>query len=170
LQGGRPAREGAPATTTVVPTTVPRPTTTQVNPPKATGEDWLAIMRDILSYRHQLYENPQPNLLDQIYDHRCPCYAEERKVLADLQRHGWRYDDRGVAVLKAKLIGRAAGSASIVAVEVITQSFPQVILDRNGKTIERKSEASVTRTPYELLRSNDGRWRVALIGVSQPER
>ena len=167
LQGRRPAGDAAPAAT-VAPTTVAT-STTQVAPPKATGEDWLAIMRDILTYRHQLYENPQPSLLDQIYDKRCPCYAQERSTLANLERRGWRYNDKGVTVLKTKLLGRAAGNASIVAVEVITRSFPQVLVDRTGKILERESGSLVTKTPYELLRGNDGRWRVSLIGISQPE-
>jgi hypothetical protein len=166
-QGRRPAGVATPATT-IAPTTV-APATTQVQPPKANGEDWLAIMREILSFRHQLYANPQPNLLDQIYDRRCPCYAQEQKVLTDLQRRGLRYDDKGVTVLSTKLLGRAAGNASIVAVEVVSRSSPQVLVDRTGKILERKSGSPVTKTPYELLRGNDGRWHVSLIGVSRPE-
>jgi hypothetical protein len=169
LQDRRPASEATPAATVAPTTTVPPPTTIRSEPPKARGEDWLAIMRDLLSYRHYLYENPQPNLLDRIYDHRCPCHAQERRDLADLERRGWRYQDKGVTVLKTKLLGRAAGSTSIVAVEVISQSFPQVLVDRTGKILERKSGTAVTKTPYELLRGKDGRWRVSLIGISQPE-
>jgi hypothetical protein len=168
LQGGRPTSEAAPVTT-VASSTSP-PTTAKVQPPKATGDDWVAIMRDILSFRHQLYENPQPNLLGQIYDHRCPCYEQERKVLADLERRGWRHNDKGVTVLRAKLLGRAAGNASIVAVEVVAQSSPEVVVDRSGKTVERKSQSSLTKTPYELVRGTEGRWRVSLVGISQPQR
>jgi hypothetical protein len=169
LQGHRPAGEAAPAPTVAPTTTAPPPITTQPEPPKATGENWLAIMRDILTYRHSLYENPQPNLLDQIYDRRCPCYAQERKALADLERRGWRYNDKGVTVLKTTLLGRAAGNTSIVAVEVVSKSFPQILVDRTGKILERKSGSPATKTPYELLRGKDGRWRVSLIGISQPE-
>jgi hypothetical protein len=169
LQGRDPADEAAPVVTVAPTTTLPPPTTAQIAPPKATGEDWLAIMRDILSFRHSLYENPQPNLLDQIYDPRCPCYAQERKALADLERRGWRYNDKGVIVLKTKLLGRAVGNKSIVAVEVVSQSFPQTLIDRTGKILERKPRSSVIKTPYELLRGKDGRWRVSLIGISQPE-
>jgi hypothetical protein len=169
LQGHRPAGEAAPAPTVAPTMTAPSPITTQPEPPKATGENWLAIMRDILTYRHSLYENPQPNLLDQIYDRRCPCYTQERKALADLERRGWRYNDKGVTVLKTTLLGRAAGNTSIVAVEVVSKSFPQILVDRTGKILERKSGSPATKTPYELLRGKDGRWRVSLIGISQPE-
>jgi hypothetical protein len=168
LQGRRPAGEAAPVPTVAPTTTAPPPTTSEVEPPKATGDNWLAIMRDILTYRHHIYENPQPNLLDQIYDPRCPCYAQERKALADLATRGWRYNDKGVTVLRAKLLGRAAGDASIVAVEVVSRSFPQVLVDRNGKILERKSGSPATKTPYELVRGKDGRWRVSLIGIGQP--
>jgi hypothetical protein len=158
LQGRRPAGEAAPATT-APPTTVPS-TTTQVQPPKASGEDWLAIMREILSYRHQLYANPQPNLLDQIYDRRCPCYAQERKVLTDLQRRGWRYDDKGVDVTEAKLLARATNKPSDVAVEVLVRSHAQVLLDKAGEVVKRTPPASPSYKAYELVRGSDGRWRV----------
>ncbi len=166
LQGRHPAGQAAP--TTAVPTTVTSPPTNPT-PPKATGENWLAIMSDILTYRHYLYEHPQPSLLDQIYDKRCPCYAQERNTLADLERHGWRYDDKGVKVLKAKLLGRAAGNPSIVAVEVVSRSSQQLLVDRGGKIVERRPGSGLMKTPYQLLRGTDGRWRVSLVGVSQPE-
>src|SRR5262249_27245970 len=95
-QGRHPASEAVTTTERLTPTTPPPVTTTKPNPPNATGENWLAIMSDILTYRHSLYENPQPDLLDQIYDKRCPCYAQERTALQDLIRKGWRYNDNGV--------------------------------------------------------------------------
>ncbi len=106
LQGRHPAGQAAPATVAPSSSLPPPPTTNRPNPPKATGEDWLAIMSDILTYRHYLYEHPQPNLLPQIYDKRCPCFTQERNALADLQRRGWKYTDQGVKVLSAKLLGR----------------------------------------------------------------
>ena len=168
LQGRHPAGQAAP-TTAAPATTAPPPVTTGTpNPPKATGENWLAIMSDILTYRHSLYENPQPNLLDQIYDKRCPCYAQERAALQDLARKGWRYNDNGVKVLKARLLGRAATNSSIVAVEVVSQSSRQVLTDVAGKIVEQRAASGPVKTPYQLLRGTDGRYRVTLIGVSQP--
>jgi len=165
LQGRDPADEAAPVVTVAPTTTLPPPTTAQIAPPKATGEDWLAIMRDILSFRHSLYENPQPNLLDQIYDPRCPCYAHERKALADLERRGWRYNDKGVIVLKAKLRGRGVGNSSIVALELIIQTAQQVLLDRNGGILQQKVASGPTKMTYELIRGRDGRWRVSFVVV-----
>lgn len=165
LQGHRPAGEAAPAPTVAPTTTAPPPITTQPEPPKATGENWLAIMRDILTYRHSLYENPQPNLLDQIYDRRCPCYAQERKALADLERRGWRYNDKGVTVLKTTLRGRGVGNSSIVALESIIQTARQVLVDRNGKILQRKSASGPTKMTYELIRGKDDRWRVSFVVV-----
>jgi hypothetical protein len=165
LQGHRPAGEAAPAQTVAPTTTAPPPITTQPEPPKATGENWLAIMRDILTYRHYLYENPQPNLLDQIYDRRCPCYAQERRALADLERRGWRYNDKGVTVLKTTLRGRGVGNSSIVALESIIQTAQQVLVDRNGKILQRKSASGSTKMTYELIRGKDDRWRVSFVVV-----
>jgi hypothetical protein len=163
LQGRDPAGEAAPAATVAPTTTSLPPRTSQVAPPKATGEDWLAIMRDILSYRHSLYENPQPNLLDQIYDPRCPCYAQERKVLADLEHRGWRYNDKGVTVLKTKLRGRGVGNSSIVALESIIQTAQQILLDRNGRVLQQKAASHPTKMTYELIRGKDERWRVSFV-------
>jgi hypothetical protein len=168
LQGRHPAGQAAPTTAAPATTAPPQITTGTPNPPKATGENWLAIMSDILTYRHSLYENPQPNLLDQIYDKRCPCYAQERTALQDLARNGWRYNDNGVKVLKARLLGRAATNSSIVAVEVVSQSSRQVLTDVAGKIVEQTAASGPVKTPYQLLRGTDGRYRVTLIGVSQP--
>jgi len=166
---GRPAGQAGPAAVAPRSSIPPPPTTSKPNPPKATGEDWLAIMSDILTYRHQLYEHPQPNLLSQIYDKRCPCFVQERNVLADLQRRGLKYTDQGVQVLSAKLLGRAATNRSIVAVEVVSQTPQQTLIDRAGKIVQRKAGSGPSKTAYQLLRGTDGRYRVTLIGISQPE-
>ncbi|HEY5988378.1 MAG TPA: hypothetical protein VIV12_18670 [Streptosporangiaceae bacterium] len=160
LQGHRPAGEAAPAPTVAPTTTAPPPITTQPEPPKATGENWLAIMRDILTYRHSLYENPQPNLLDQIYDRRCPCYAREHRVLTHLRSRGLRYDDQGVEILKARLLGRAKNRPSDVAVEVLVLTRTQILVDKAGKLVKRTPASSPNYQDYELLRGPDGRWRV----------
>jgi len=160
LQGRHPAGEAAP--TTVAPTTTPPPTTIPT-PPKATGENWLAVMSDILTYRHYLYEHPQPNLLDQIYDKRCPCYAQERSTLANLQRRGWKYDDKGVQVLKAKLLGRGTAKPPSVALDVVEHVYPQVLIDRSGKTIQKRARSTTKTTTYELVQGDDHQWRVSFI-------
>jgi hypothetical protein len=161
LQGRHPAGQAGPTTVAPSSSLPPPPTTSKPNPPKATGEDWLAIMSDILTYRHQLYEHPQPNLLSQIYDKRCPCFAQERNVLADLQRRGLKYTDRGVQVLQAKLRGRGVGNSSIVAIESVIQTAQQVLEDRDGKVVQRKAASGPTKMTYELVRGQDGRWRVS---------
>jgi hypothetical protein len=160
LQGRHPTGQAAP--TTVAPTTSPPPppTTSKPNPPKATGEDWLAIMSDILTYRHYLYEHPQPNLLSQIYDKRCPCFTQERNTLAALQRRGRRYKDQGVEVLQAKLLGRAKGKPSDVAVETLVRTRTQVLVDADGQVVKRVGGTGPTFQDYELIRGPDGRWRV----------
>ena len=168
MQGRHPASEAVGTTQGPATTTPPPATTTKPNPPNAKGEDWLAIMSDILTYRHSLYENPQPDLLDQIYDKRCPCYAQERAALQDLARKGWSYNDNGVKVLRAKLLGRAATNSSIVAVEVVSRSDKQMLVDGTGKIVEQKAASGPMKTPYQLLRGSDGRYHVTLIGVSQP--
>jgi hypothetical protein len=163
LQGRHPAGEAAPAQTVAPTTTAPPPITTQPEPPKATGENWLAIMRDILTYRHYLYENPQPNLLDQIYDRRCPCYAQERRALADLERRGWRYNDKGVTILKTTLLGRGTGQPPSVALDVVERVHPQVLLDRAGKIRDQKPGIAAKTITYELVQGADHRWRVSFV-------
>jgi hypothetical protein len=167
-QGRHPASEAVATIEGPATTTPPPQTTTKPSPSNATGENWLAIMSDILTYRHSLYENPQPDLLDQIYDKRCPCYAQEGAALQDLVRKGWRYNDHGVKVLRAKLLGRAATNSLIVAVEVVSRSDKQVLVDGSGKIVEQKAASGLMKTPFQLLRGSDGRYHVTLIGVSQP--
>jgi hypothetical protein len=137
LHGHDPSRVAAPTTVAPTTSTLPPPTS-KPNPPKATGENWLAIMSNILTYRHYLYEHPQPTLLAQIYDKRCPCFAQERNTLADLQRRGWKYNDQGVKVLEAKLLGRGTGKPASVALDVVERVYPQVLVDRSGKIVQKR--------------------------------
>jgi hypothetical protein len=169
LRGRQPADTAAPATVAPTTTTPPPPTTSKPNPPKATGEDWLAIMTNILKFRHELYEHPQPDLLSQIYDKRCPCYAKERATLANLQRRGWRYNDQGVKVLSAKLLGRATTNRSIIAVEVVSRTPQQSVINRAGTIVQRQPPSGPTKTAFQLLLGADGRYLVTLIGISQPK-
>ncbi len=163
LQGRHPAGQAAPATVAASSSLPPPPTTSKPNPPKATGEDWLAIMSDILTYRHYLYEHPQPNLLPQIYDKRCPCFTQERNALADLQRRGWKYTDQGVKVLSAKLLGRGIGKPASVALDVVERVFPQVLVDQSGKTVQKKAGSAARTTTYELVQGEDHKWRVSFV-------
>jgi hypothetical protein len=164
LRGRQPADTAAPATVPPTTTTAPPPpTTSKPNPPKATGEDWLAIMTNILTFRHELYERPQPDLLSQIYDKRCPCYAKERATLADLQRRGWRYHDQGVKVLSAKLLGRGTGKPASVALDVVERVTPQVLVDRNGKTVQKRPGIAARTTTYELVQDANRTWRVSFV-------
>jgi hypothetical protein len=160
LQGRHPAGQAAPTTVAPSSSIPPPPTTSKPNPPKATGEDWLAIMSDILTYRHQLYEHPQPNLLSQIYDKRCPCYQREFQELNDLERRGWRYDDEGVEILKAKLLGQAKDRPADVAVETLVRARTQVLVDAHGVVVKRVRGTGPAFQDYELIRGQDGRWRV----------
>jgi hypothetical protein len=160
LQGRHPAGQAAPTTAAPATSAPPPVTTGPPNPPKATGENWLAIMSDILTYRHSLYENPQPNLLDQIYDKRCPCYRREFQALTDLKRRGRRYSDEGVEVLKAQLLGRAKGRPSDVAVEVLLRTREQRLLDAAGDIVQRVKASGPANHDYELIQGADGRWRV----------
>jgi hypothetical protein len=164
LHGHDPSRVAAPTTVAPTTSTLPPPTS-KPNPPKATGENWLAIMSNILTYRHYLYEHPQPTRLAQIYDKRCPCFAQERNTLADLQRRGWKYNDQGVKVLEAKLRGRGVGNSSIVAIESIIRTAQQVLVDRDGAILRRKAASGPTKMTYELVRGQDGRWRVSFTVV-----
>jgi hypothetical protein len=163
LQGRQPADTAGPITVAPTTTVPPPPTTSKPNPPKATGEDWLAIMSDILTYRHDLYEHPQPTLLTQIYDKRCPCYAQERATLADLQRRGWRYNDQGVKVVSAKLLGRGTGKPASVVLDVVERVSLQVLIDRSGKTVQKKPGIAARATTYELVQGADRMWRVSFV-------
>ncbi len=159
LHGRHPTGEAAP-TTVAATTSVPPPPITTPNPPKATGDNWLAIMSDILTYRHYLYEHPQPNLLAQIYDQRCPCYQREHQELDDLSRRGLHYDDDGVEILSAKLLGQAKGRPSDVAVETLVRTRTQVLVDTHGDVVKRMRGSGPTYHDYELIHGPDGRWRV----------
>ena len=156
--GDQPTPPTVAAASTITPTTPPSPSTT-------TGaEDWLAIMRQLMAFRHSLFTDPRPELLGEVFDRRCPCYAQDFKELTDLRRRGLHYDDQGVQVQSAKLVGKARDpSKPVVAVEVVTRQLPQALVDAEGKVVRELPGSGPTKTIYNLIRGADGRWRAYLI-------
>jgi hypothetical protein len=143
-----------PTITAAAPTTVPATT-------QPTQDQWLTIVRQIVDYRHSLFENPQPQSLKNIYDTNCACYKQDYQVLTDLQRRGLHYDDEGTKVRSAKLVGRARDpSKAVVSVEVVSQQLPQVLVDGSGSVVDRIPESAPVRTVFQLIRGADQRWRV----------
>jgi len=146
----------SPPTPTVAASTTP-PTT---QPPT---DQWLTIVRQIVEYRHSLFEDPRPELLERIYDKRCPCYAQDYKILSDLRQQGLHYNDKGIEVRSAKLVGKARDPQKpIVAVEVVTRQLPQALVDGSGKTVKETPGSRPTKTIYNLIRGEDNTWRVYL--------
>jgi hypothetical protein len=143
-----------PTITAAAPTTVP-PTT------QPTQDQWLTIVRQIVDYRHSLFENPQPQSLKNIYVTNCACYKQDFQILTDLQRRGLHYDDEGTKVLSAKLVGRARDpSKPVVSVEVVSQQLSQVLVDGSGSVVDRTPASAPLRTVFQLIRGADHRWRV----------
>jgi hypothetical protein len=145
----------SPPPTTVAAASTTRPTT---QPPQ---DQWLTIIRQIVAERHALFENPRPEALKDIYHPNCSCFKQDQRTLADLQRRGLHYDDQGTTVQSAKLVGRARDATTpVVAVEVISQQLPQVLVNSSGNVVERIPKSSPTRTVFQLIRGSDHRWRV----------
>jgi len=153
--------DGEPAASTVAAATTPP---TQATQPPPSGENWLAIMRQLFAFRHSLFADPRPELLGEVYDRRCPCYAQDFKELTDLRRRGLHYDDQGVQVQSARLVGKARDPAKpVVAVEVATRQLPQVLVDSQGKVVRELPGSGPVTTIYNLIRGTDGRWRAYLV-------
>jgi hypothetical protein len=132
------------------------PPTTQ--PPQ---DQWLTIIRQIVAERHALFENPRPEALKDIYHPNCSCFKQDQQVLTDLQRRGLHYEDQGTSVRSAKLVGRARDTSTpVVAVEVISQQLPQVLVNSSGNVVERIPESAPSRSVFQLIRGSDRRWRV----------
>jgi len=143
-----------PPTPTVAASTTP-PTTQQP------ADQWLTIVRQIIDERHALFENPRPEALKEIYDQNCSCFKQDHDALIDLQRRGLHYNDQGTTVRSAKLVGRARDpSKPVVAVEVVSQQLPQVLVNKSGNVVERIPGAAPARTVFQLIRGADLRWRV----------
>jgi hypothetical protein len=147
----------SPPTPTVAASTTP-PTS------QPSQDQWLMVVRQIVEYRHSLFENPRPELLERIYDKHCPCYTEDYKTLSDLQRQGLHYEDRGIEVRSAKLVGRARDpKRPIVAVEVVMRQLPQALVDRSGKIVKETPGSRPSKTIYNLIHGEDNVWRAYLI-------
>jgi hypothetical protein len=148
-------RDSAPPPTTVAAAPTTPPTT------QPTQDQWLTIVRQIVEYRHTLFENPQPEALRNIYDTNCACYQQDLQALSDLRNRGLHYNDEGTRVRSAKLVGRARDpSKPVVSVEVVSQQLPQVLVDGSGSVVERKPGSAPIKIVYQLIRGADSRWRV----------
>jgi hypothetical protein len=155
--GGTPAPSTAAPASTVPPTTraTPRPTA---------GEDWLAVMRQLMAFRHSLFTNPRPELLGEVYDRGCPCYGDDARALTELRRRGLRDTGQGIEVRSAKLVGRARDPARpIVAVEVVSRQRPEALVNANGEVVEQSPAAAPVKRVFQLIRGADNRWRVYAI-------
>jgi hypothetical protein len=148
--------QGSPPTiTAAAPATIP-PTT---QPPH---DQWLTIVRQIIDERHAIYQNPQPELLQQIYDRNGPAYPKEYQTLVGLKQRGLRYEDQGVEIRDAKLVGKAQGTTG-VAIEVTSREFPKALVSTNGKVIKTEPGSPPTKIVYNLIKGGDQRWRIYVV-------
>jgi hypothetical protein len=145
----------SPPTPTVAASTTPLTTQQPV-------DQWLTIVRQIIDERHALYQNPQPELLDRIYDKNGPAYPREYQALRDLKQQGLRYKDQGVEVRDAKLIGRAQGTNG-VAIEVTSREFSRTLIAADGRVIRREPGSPATKVVYNLIKGDDQRWRIYVV-------
>jgi hypothetical protein len=147
--------EPPPTITAATPTTVP-PTT------QPTQDQWLTIVRQIINERHAIYQHPQPELLARIYDRNGPAYPKEYQALVSLKQRGLRYEDQGVEIRDAKLIGKAQGTTG-VAIEVISRELPRSLVAVDGRVIKREPGSPPTKFVYNLIKGDDQRWRIYVV-------
>jgi hypothetical protein len=148
-------QQSPPTITAAAPTTVPATT-------QPTQDQWLTIVRQIINERHAIYQHPQPELLERIYDRNGPAYPKEYQTLVSLKQRGLRYEDQGVEIRDAKLIGKAQGTSG-VAIEVTSREFPKSLVAADGRVIKREPGSSPTRTVYNLIKGGDRRWRIYVV-------
>jgi hypothetical protein len=151
-----PAQVAAPETTTA-------PTSTTEPPPELenTGEDFNRIWRSINAYYVWLGRNPRPELLNEIFEKECKCYANNSSLLKTFKDRGWHYRDDGIQVVSVKLASRP-GPTTVV-LDVIDQQGAEIVVDRQGKVVKRGPGWKPTRQLFILRLHPDRRWRVSSI-------
>jgi hypothetical protein len=147
--------ESPPTTPAAAPTTAP-PTT------QPAQDEWLTIVRQIVEERHAIYQNPQPELLSQIYDRNGPAYPKEYQTIVGLRQQGLHYRDQGVEIRDAKLIGKAQGTTG-VAIEVTSREFPKALINADGKVIRTEPATPPAKVVYNLIKGSDQRWRIYVV-------
>ncbi|HEY2960606.1 MAG TPA: hypothetical protein VGM21_20745 [Actinomycetota bacterium] len=145
----------SPPPATVAASTTP-PTT---QPPQ---DQWLMIIRQIVAERHALYQNPQPELLGRIYDKNGPAYPKEYQTLRALKQQGFRYEDQGIEIRTARVVGRAQGAVG-VAIEATTREFPRTLIAGDGRVIRKEPGSPPTKVVYSLIKGDDQRWRIYVV-------
>jgi predicted lipid-binding transport protein (Tim44 family) len=163
---GQPSAAAA-ASATTAPTPPSAATPTTADPSEAfvvanTGDDAEVAFRGIIKAFNWLSWHPQAtsDVLSQIYDSKCPCFAGVLAEQRRLARRGWRYadEDKGMQIVELRTFARRG--PDVVTLAVVDRQGKQIVIDKAGKVVQTGDGWPPTPRLYTLHRGTDGRWRV----------
>jgi hypothetical protein len=162
---GDDGEEAAATTTTLgssTSTSAPSTTTSleseDVPDPATTGEDFEAILREILAFETWLFEHPDVEPLNVIYTEDANIRPRIEEFVEDLIDKGWRYDDEG-PVIHSVSVERRVDPLNVL-LQVETSHGPQLVVDEAGELVEQGEGWPRRREQYLLKQGDDGRWRI----------
>jgi hypothetical protein len=157
--------------TTSMSTTAPETTTSTVpaiEPPDNTGTDMVAILQSLSDFGNRLGMAPDPDLVDLAYVPGLEAHARLTEILNILQQKGLRWNGPVERLEDIRDNGRLTERTwSLTAIS--RPILEARVIDASGAVIEEQpARPQAKRLVYELLRGDDGRWRIATIQALAP--
>ena len=154
------------STTTISPESTTTTLPIEIRLPENDVEDPTEAIVAIFEYLAYLHTVPDvaPEYLELIYLPSCDCHGDVLGFLAAYSTNGWVQEDQGIEVHKA-VVSQQFENGDVL-LEVTDSWSPQYVRTDSGDLLrlendEWKNEISL----IGLERGDDGRWRVAVIGV-----
>lgn len=156
----------AVATTSTEPSTTTTTEAVQVLLPANDVDDPTEAIVAILEYVSYLHTIPEQgaDYLDLVYLETCECFDAVLRSLEEYVDNGWAQDDQGISVHEA-LLTQSFKNGNVL-LQVTESWFPQFVVTSSGNRMRlNRDEYARDVSLVGMEHSEDGRWRVAVIGV-----
>jgi hypothetical protein len=169
--GGSGGGDRRTSKTTAAPTTT-RPATIDLSKPipggslhgtprpplENTGNDYVAITRSLIANLRWISENPDPNLIADVFVPGTPGHDERAAAYRYLVDNGYRWADEGYRLISVDVVDVKPDAVSV---RVVQELAFERIVDTAGNQVGQIRSHSGAETLNYLLAMSDGAWRIA---------
>jgi hypothetical protein len=128
-------------------------------PLENTGTDYVAIFKSLDANLRWLTENPDPNLIADLYVPGTPGHDARIPAYQFLVDNGYRWADEAYQLLAVDVV---SATSEVVSLQVRDSLEFERIVDAAGKQVGNlRPRTPADKTSTVLLSPSDGRWRIA---------
>ncbi len=130
---------------------------------RTSSDDFEEVITSILEYYDYLFENPQPELVGQIYSGGCDCYEVLVEKLEALRAEGRRFGQSTTRAVSVE-VSEVDEEEGLAWVYVQKELGPRSLIDNStGEVLDADDGAGVERLDRYVLLRERGRWVVRLL-------